>query len=435
MKKFITSIQIDESDLTTINQPRNYTIKGDSGSVFYIQVQTSDNRWYNFSTKSFDSAGVYGPNNRLDDVEIVGSSYTGSITFPRDTDGETYTFFLRPSAHFNTELANNLVSKSLDSDNNLIETDYNKYLYTTVIQQKANVTVTVRLKSGNNSNSYTSATITDSITLTASPRATTPVTETFDFTIENTSSDTNGFGLSKVKDLTADDFFTLPAGRVNEPGRTGSTSHFNYVLDDISNVGVGMNIQTVSAGSVTGAPKVIKARRYPGNSTQAGQPFVKFTVAQSLADNTLITFRANGSQQIKNGSNMDIAFEDLKFEIKEPTTTLVRGAVSSSTSVTVSGTYGFGKSASDALEKSYIEGLGIANSTDNPISEISSASSSEGTIVTTTAQTLEDKTVLTLVNMAKKWTVSGRVVIKQFPSSDTLVYLNLDTILVPGTGS
>ena len=434
MKKFITSIQIDESDLTTINQSRNYTIKGDSGSVFYIQVQTSDNRWYNFSTKSFDSAGVYGPNNRLDDVEIVGSSYTGSITFPSDTDGETYTFFLRPSAHFNTELANNLVSKSLNSDGDLVERDYNKYLYTTVIQQKANVTVTVRLKSGDNANSYTTATTTQGITLTASPRATTPVTETFDFTIENTSSDANGFGLSKVKDLTADDFFTLPTGRVNDSSRDGSTSHFNYVLDDINNVGVGMGIQTTSPGSVTGVPRVIKARRYPGNSTQAGQPFVKFTVAQSLADNTLITFRANDSQQIKNGSNMDIAFEDLKFEIKEPTTTLVRGAISSSTSVTVSGTYGFGKSASDALEKSYIEGLSVDNTTDNPIHEIT-ASSSDGTIITTPAQTLADDTVLTLVNMAKKWKVSGRVVVKQFPSSDTLVYLNLDTILVPGTGS
>ena len=434
MKKFITSIQIDESDLTTINQSRNYTIKGDSGSVFYIQVQTSDNRWYNFSTKSFDSAGVYGPNNRLDDVEIVGSSYTGSITFPSDTDGETYTFFLRPSAHFNTELANNLVSKSLDSDNNLIETDYNKYLYTTVIQQKANVTVTLYLKSRDNANSYTTATKALNVTLTASPRATTPVTETFDFTIENTSSDANGFGLSKLKDLTVDDFFTLPTGRVNEPDRTGSTSHFNYVLDDISNVGVGMGIQTVGAGSITGAPKVIKARRYESSSEKAGKPFVKFTVAQSLADNTLITFKANGSQQIKNGSGMDISFEDLKFEIKEPTTTLVRGAISSSTSVTVSGTYGFGKSASDALEKSYIEGLSVDNTTDNPINEVV-ASSSAGTIITTTAQTLADDTVLTLVNMAKKWTVSGRVVIKQFPSSNTEVYLDLDTILIPGIQS
>ena len=75
------------------------------------------------------------------------SDKAGSITFPSDTDGETYTFFLRPSAHFNTELANNLVSKSLNSDGDLVERDYNKYLYTTVIQQKANVTVTVRLKS------------------------------------------------------------------------------------------------------------------------------------------------------------------------------------------------------------------------------------------------------------------------------------------------
>ena len=58
-----------------------------------------------------------------------------------------------------------------------------------------------------------------------------------------------------------------------------------------------------------------------------------------------------------------------------------------------------------------------------------------GTIVTTTAQTLADDTVLTLVNMAKKWKVSGRVVIKQFPSSDTLVYMDLDNILVPGTQS
>ena len=343
--KQITSIQIDETDLSTLRQSRNFRITGDTGCVFSIQVKTSGNKYYNFSTKSYDNAGVYGPNNKLANITMRGSSYTGSINFPTDADGETYTFIVYAEAHFETEFAENIAGSYFDSGERVIDV-YNRFLYSTDIKQIADVTLTIQPK-GDTTSNFSSATNALTATATASPVSNDPQTIDFSFAIENAATDADGFGLYKLKDTLVDsDFFFIETETIDHPGRDASASFAEYGMDTVTNIGVGMEITAASAGSLSGTPIVTVAEKYPLTATELpGAPYIRIQPARAFSDNVTLTFRAYGSDNIKNATGIDISFEDLKIELTTPSTTTVRGTVSNSTSVTVNGTYGFGKVA------------------------------------------------------------------------------------------
>ena len=245
------------------------------------------------------------------------------------------------------------------------------------------------------------------------------------------SSDGEGLGLQLIKTTVTDsDFFTLTTQTINEPGRDASASFTNYVMDSVDNLGVGMAIHSVSAGSISGSPRVIKAQKYsPTSKVSPGEPFVKFSVAQAFSDNVTVTFRAYGSDNIKNSTGIEVEFQDLKLEAT-PLTKTVRGAISSSTTINVDGTYGVGKST----DGTYIEGLGVNNTSDNPITGVSE-SSSAGSITTTVAQTLVAGTKLHVIGCASEYKLTGRAVIRKFPSANTIIYCDLGDLLRLGTTS
>jgi len=431
--KQITSIQIDTTDLSALSQSRNFRIIGESGCVFSIQVKTSGNKFYNFSAQKFGNANVYTPAHRLSNAKIRGRSYTGSINFPADADGETYTFIVHAEAHFETEFAESVIGGYLVSGE-LVGDTYNRFLYSTDIKQIADVTITIQPK-GDDTSNFSSATNALTATATASPVSNDPQTIDFSFAIENAATDADGFGLQKIKDTLVDsDFFFIETETIDHPGRDASASFAEYGMDTVTNIGVGMEITAATAGSLSGTPIVTVAEKYPLTAEELpGVPYIRIQPAQTFSDNVTLTFRAYGSDSIKNSTGIDISFEDLKIEITTPSTTTVRGTVSNSTSVTVNGTYGFGKGLASSL-RTYIEGFGVDNTTDNPITGVS-ASSSAGTITMTTNQTLVENTKLTAINVAKKYTITGKAIVKKFPSSNTVIYLGLSRLFRVGGAS
>ena len=427
MKK-ITSIKINDNDLPASSSSRVFRITGDEGAVFSVRVRTADSKYYNFVGKAFQTN--YNAKTTLRNIEIKGKSYSGAIVFPADADGATYHFEIFAEPHFDTELSKEVIGSFLNSDSERENLEFNHLFYSTVISQVANTTVTIGVKADTAGN-YTSASLSQTVASTKSPIVTDEQTLDLDFTIENVSSDGAGFGLQLIKTTVTDsDFFTLTTQIINEPGRDASASFTNYVMDSVDNLGVGMAIHSVSAGSISGSPRVIKAQKYPPTSTVSpGEPFVKFSVAQAFSDNVTITFRAYGPSNIKNSTGVEVEFQDLKLEVV-PLTTTVRGGISSTTAVNVDGTYGIGKST----DGTYIEGLGVDNTSDNPITGVS-ASSSAGSITTTVAQTLAAGTKLNIIGCAKKYKLTGRAIVKKFPTSDTTIYLDADDLLRLGTAS
>ena len=112
---------------------------------------------------------------------------------------------------------------------------------------------------------------------------------------------------------------------------------------------------------------------------------------------------------------------------KNPLTTTVRGAISSSTTVNVNGTYGISKGA-------YIEGFGVNNSSNNPLTAVS-ISETAGSITTTIAQTLTANTTLNILGSSNSYKITGDITIDKMPTTNKTIYLDLDKILTRGTAS
>jgi hypothetical protein len=70
------------SDLTYASEARQFTISGDNGAQFILEIK-SGSTFYNFTTNTFQAAA-----SRLEKT-IAGGSYKSSITFPTvATDGQ-----------------------------------------------------------------------------------------------------------------------------------------------------------------------------------------------------------------------------------------------------------------------------------------------------------------------------------------------------------
>ena len=103
------------------------------------------------------------------------------------------------------------------------------------------------------------------------------------------------------------------------------------------------------------------------------------------------------------------------------------GDYTPSTTITLNGTYGVGKGAA-------ITGLGV-NQTSSPTVSTVSASSSAGSIVMTTAQTLRAGTKLYVTPNNKNHLISAIPVVKRGPTSSVTINLNLDNFITVGVGS
>ena len=87
--KVITSLQIDLSPLGATSSARQFSIIGDSGAVFTLEIKNEDNYYYNFITNVFQitKAGLY-------DEVISGGAFRKKIVFPTVTDDDQYDIFL-----------------------------------------------------------------------------------------------------------------------------------------------------------------------------------------------------------------------------------------------------------------------------------------------------------------------------------------------------
>ena len=427
----ITGFQIDTNDLSALEQARSFKITGDNGAAFSVQVKTSAGKYYNWATKLFVANSALVDNTRLKlSKKIQGGRYSNSINFPADADGETYTVMLFAEPHYETEIDSNVIGDYFNGTETVAR-QFNKLLYQTDIRQVANVTVTLQPIAATTAQ-YTSGSLSQTATSTQSPLVATQQEVDINFTVQNQGDDAVAFGFTQDKTTVEDgDFYVQTTQTVDEPERDGSTSHFNYVMDSISNLSVGMQVVGTSSGSISGVPVLTKVGVYSGSISQPqrrGKSFIKMDQGESLADGVTLTFKGYGSDVFQNVNGLEIEFKDLKI-VATPVTTLVRGAVSSSATVPVSGTYGIGASSSGT----YIEGFGVDNaSADNKIQSVV-IDGAEGALELASAQTLADNTKLTIIGCALKYTITGKALIKKFPTANTTVYLDLDKLLSVGT--
>ena len=121
-----------------------------------------------------------------------------------------------------------------------------------------------------------------------------------------------------------------------------------------------------------------------------------------------------------------MTFENMVASIPQLTKT-VRGVVGNSTTITLDGTYGVSKGGT-------VRGIGFTNTEANPIVSVS-ASSETGSMVMTEQQTLKDRTKLYIDGCGEEITLKGKIYITKYPTADTIIYLDVDSFISPGTAS
>jgi len=89
MEKIIQSFELDLSSLPAASSVRPFSIKGDDGAVFTLEIKNEDNYYYNFITNLFQATKA-GLNNKT----IFDGVFNGNIVFPTVTDNDQYDIFL-----------------------------------------------------------------------------------------------------------------------------------------------------------------------------------------------------------------------------------------------------------------------------------------------------------------------------------------------------
>jgi hypothetical protein len=388
MEKKIQSLSIPLNTLPYVTSYRNFTIKGDEGASFILQVVTASNLFYNFKTRTF--AAGFSSKNALK-AKISGGEYNGTIKFPTNGDGRTYTIILMADPSTDTALNKNVIQKS--------------------ISQVANVTVTFSPLTANTSN-YNS--MPASVTSTASAALSYSTNIDTSWMVSNVKNDTHGFGLRLIKQPVENDWVFQNTQTVDGAISSSKT----VVLDDVSDLAVGTTITGVSSGSLSGTPTI--------QSINTGTKTLTLSSAQTFADGITLTFHAIGFKAIKKAIGLSMNLISAKATADKLTKT-VRSTSSSSTSVDLLGTYGV--AGGNHLT---ILGEGVDNATATTVSSVSSPHVTAGTMVASRAQTLKAGTKLYLSGSTQIVRTSNRLKISKYPSSNRTIYLLLDNFITVG---
>jgi len=435
--KLIKGFEINTNDLSALRESRSFKVKGDKGAVFSLQVKTSIGKFYNFKSKLFETTAT--SEHRLPNQAIIGKLYSGEILFPADADGETYTILLRAEPHFETEISSDLTGTGTSGE----ALTFNPVLFQTSITQVADVIIYISPIAATTAN-YTDATLLQKVTITKSPTVTFPTTTTVSWTIANDADDGVGFGLIPIDTLkrVTDDaslgsasaiegaaWYASTTAVINDTRSDdgGGSTRYNYTVDSISDLSVGMTITAISSGTLGALPTLTRARSYSEGSNRT-KSFIKMNAAKAFANGITLTLKGYGMNTVNKALGCDITLSNFKLT-QTPLTTTVRGAISDTTAIDVNGTYGISKGV-------FIEGFGVDNSVSNPIAAIADADETGGRITSTTAQTLASGTTLNIIGSSNSYTITGDITVNKVPTSNgKIIYLDLDKLLTLGTAS
>ena len=398
----IYNFQIDLSDMPTEETVRSFTVTGDRDSEFIIYiVEDGTIKYYDWVTEAFE-LGHNDTNNNLK-VTISGKSYSNNIKFP--SGGGTYVIKLLASEGTEVQGTNkHIISKS-------------------ITKQTANAVVTFKAATTNTAN-Y------DTFPTTTSTGGSTSVGN-FDFNwdIVNASTDAGGFGLRLTGDynsIVQRSWYFTTTDTVNG----AITSSTTVVIDDLTDIVVGMIISGVSSGSLSGEPTIL--------SIDTTTKTLTLNAAQTFADGITLTFKARGSSVIKDAIGLDVTFTQYPTVTPTLLTQSVRADVASSTTVTLSSTHGV--AGGNLIRYS---GVGVNNSSGNLITSVTpdcpdpgdGTLDNDGLMVVQLAQDLAAGTVLTFHDIFKTINFTGNIVINSYPDANRTIYLDLDRYITVGADS
>ena len=414
-KFYINTFSLNTNDLGVVGETRQITVRGDVGAEYSLQVVKDSNNFYNFKTNSF-STGFSPKKNKK--IKLFGSSNSTNVVFPGGSSAQyKVLLFVEPN-----------------SDTELIIGEDSK-IATKSITQNADVDVVfspITVSAVDGTANY--KTLPSNVTKTATPNSVQGVTADINMTFENAETTGGGFGFrtNLIDGFTAVSFnptkfnfekfwyFEATEAILTNPAGDGNSTT-TVVVASLTDLVVGMEMfykqGTTSAATNTSITAI--------NTTTKT---ITLSVANTLTEGQTMTFRGYGSKIIEEASGT--VFSIGSFQILEtPLIKTVRAAVSSSTTVTVNGTFGIA-GGNHVIYK----GQGVDNSSNNAVTSVS-ASSSAGSFESQAAQTLLAGASLKFNGCTQKIQIIGQITIIQFPSEDRTISLDLEKFITVGAGS
>tara|TARA_R100000005_G_C4992469_1_gene199673 strand:+ start:932 stop:2203 length:1272 start_codon:yes stop_codon:yes gene_type:complete len=420
--KQIKGIILNNTELKSTANNLQYEIVGEIGAFFSLQVvdNSSPNKFYNFLTKSFTTS--FSSENVLSNIEMNSAYYSGNITIPASTNGNTYKIMVFADPFFNTKIAD---TASQDD-----------FVITSIINQASDVTVRFSTSSDqDNSNLVGIGAFIGSTTGTA--EAITNIEVNFTETLIDSSTGGHGYkwnpptstnpsnSLASNLQPIDSDFFTK---QTKETVGSGSSAT-SMVLNNVNNLVIGMSLVDIESSSVTTTGS-LGVLTYPTiTAIDTDSKTVTLSSAHNWATNKDVTFRAYGSNLIKSSTGGVFEFNLTVFPESSVTgrlenwgRTTING-VHNGTDLTVDNTKGASVGAQILSPR-------IANLENVEIIAINAA----GTEITVSG-TVEaaDNTVLIIHGASDQGTIEGTIIIKQFPSISTDVFYDVDRAFVLST--
>ena len=392
----LKTIKIDTSNVPHSGGRRIITVSGDKGASFTVKLIGPQGN-YNFSSKAYD-AGESAQSVFKGVVSTRSVSIPINFTDYKATTGwdtQEYRLYIYPDAHKGVKISSNVGDKNV--------------FYRTITQLEDRV-VTVQMK--NSSASFTTVT---SKTSTGNNASNIVKTLKLDQNITNTATDANGFGLRLIRQPLETDFMFLTSDTVDG----AITSSNKVVVDDLTDIGVGMIIHTISSGTLTGTPTI--------TAIDEDKKELTLSSAQTFSDGITLNFRAIGLDAIRNSTGVGFTFQGLSVTADEISKTVRTTA--SGTTVNLNGTYGISGGGHVT-----ISGVNIVNTSANTVQSVS-ASSSAGSMVMEVAQVIKAGSKIYFHGCTDTIRLKGNLIIDQYPTKDQTIYLVIDNFITAGAAS
>ena len=400
----INNLQINTIDLPAGIVSRNFTVTGEPGARFRIIVlqnpssSSSQTLYYDFKNNSFES----GHNNLDNNLEqtLTGTSYSKNIIFPASA-GEFVIKLMGIGGTLIQGSTSNVITKNI-----------------TKLSSDATVTFTPGTSSANAANYATLPTSTSTGAVNSSG------TFSFNWNVTNSTTDAKSHGFRLLNSLLVINdkyWYCTTTDTVNGAVSSGTT----VVLDDITDIGVGSIITGVSAGSLSGTPRI--------TAIDTSTKTITLDSAQTFSDGITLTFKAYGVKNIEKAVGLQLSFNGIKFEGNTVTSTLrddSDGDYTTSTTVRLGATLGI---SGGGVVK--YKGEGVNNSSANTVTSVTpdpDGSDGDGAMVVSLTQTLRKGAVITFTGCHSIVNFKGTINITKYPTANKTIYLDLEKIITLG---
>ena len=410
----ITAVNISNKTLRAGAANLPVQVIGDGNAVFSAQVtRSSDNAYYNFTTKTFLAATT--SRSRLKN-QNPGSF---SVAIPAAASGDVYTVIIMAEPHYDTRLSIG-----------------NGVRYAATITQVGSAKITFTASGTGITNTAlgdSTGSIVDKFTNATSP---TVVMNESQLTVPDVVSD-NGFFITTTG-------IDLNNGTWNSSALYWSTTETadgavasdsdQLVVDDLTGLVVGMELTYITGTTAPGSATTITAINTTTKTLTLSRD-------QAITDGHTMTFRAYGPRLIKNAIGIGLSLTNPTVRLGQTTTSIrteLTSDISEGADVAVNGTTGIGKGATIRMR-------GVKKNSESgacTVLAISSASTTAGSITLTNGEIeasatrpVRVKTLIYIDGSSNLVYLNGTLSISKYPAVAQTIYVDTDKILTKGTAS